>query len=46
MKIKHISTLNIWLVSRGNRLLYQGKKNPWSESIVLENALKEEGIEL
>jgi len=46
MKIKHISTLNIWLVSRGNKLLYHGKRNPWSDSIVLESALKVEGIRL
>ena len=46
MKIKHISALNIWLVSRGNKLLYQGKRNPWSDSIVLETALKGEGIDL
>ncbi len=44
MRVKHIRSLNLWLVSRGNRLLYHGKENPWQDKLVLESALKIEGI--
>ncbi|MDZ7687066.1 MAG: MBL fold metallo-hydrolase [Gammaproteobacteria bacterium] len=29
MKIRHIRSLDLWLLSKGNRVLYRGKDNPW-----------------
>ncbi len=40
MKIKHIKSLDLWLISKGNIILYWGKECPWYSPGVLELALR------
>ncbi len=44
MKIRHIPSLDIWLLSKGNRVLYRGPHNPWRSERVLKGALRREAI--
>jgi len=44
MKIRHIQSLDIWLLSKGNRVLYRGKQNPWHSEKVLQVALKRDAL--
>ena len=46
MKIKHIRSLGIWLLSKGNRVLYRGPVNPWRSEQILKFALLHEGGEI
>ncbi len=39
MKIRHIKSLDIWYVSKGNRMLYRGRENPWRSERALQSAL-------
>jgi|AP95_1055475.scaffolds.fasta_scaffold00600_3 hypothetical protein len=39
MRVRHIRSLDIWLMSKGNKILYRGKKNPWHSEKVLQYAL-------
>ena len=43
MKVRHIRSLDVWLMSKGNRILYRGKENPWHSKKVLQFALKRAG---
>jgi len=42
MKIRHIKSLDIWLLSKGDRILYRGKSSPWQSPQVLAAALRRE----
>lgn len=46
MKVRHIQSLDIWLLTKGNRVLYRGKQNPWHSEQVLKVALKREALRL
>jgi hypothetical protein len=46
MKIRHIRSLDIWLLSKGNKILYRGKSNPWHSPKVVAFALRRDGIRL
>ncbi len=46
MKIRHIRSLDIWLMSKGNKVLYRGKQNPWHSQKVMQVALRREGLKL
>ncbi|MBT4491866.1 MAG: hypothetical protein HOC70_01385 [Gammaproteobacteria bacterium] len=46
MKIRHIRSLDIWLLSKGNRVLYRGHKSPWQSEKVLKVALRREGLKI
>lgn len=39
MRVRHIRSLDIWLMSKGNKILYRGKQNPWHSEKVLQYAL-------
>ncbi len=43
MKIRHIRSLDLWLLSKGNRVLYRGKDNPWHCPAVITAALRRDG---
>ena len=47
MKITHIhsidSSVDLWQLSKGNRILYRGKASPWQSPNVIAAALKQEG---
>ena len=45
VKVRRIRSKNIWLLSKGNRILYRGKASPWTPGIV-EIAMRREGIRL
>jgi hypothetical protein len=45
MKIRHIRSQNIWLLSRGNRILYRGRRNPWRSPHIVAMALHREGLQ-
>ena len=40
MKIRHIRSLDIWLMSRGNTVLYRGHENPWRSATVMQAVLR------
>ena len=44
MTVRHIRSLDIWLMSKGNRILYRGKENPWHSPGVLRAALRRQGL--
>ncbi|MEK9821835.1 MAG: hypothetical protein VW831_03770 [Gammaproteobacteria bacterium] len=44
MKVRHIPSLDIWLLSKGNRVLYRGKQNPWRSEKVLQVALRRDAL--
>lgn len=46
MKIKHIQSTNLWLLSRGEKVLYQGNLNPWRTPAVIAQILLREGKRL
>lgn len=46
MKVRHIRSLDLWLMSKGNKILYRGKQNPWRTEQVLRVALRREGLKL
>lgn len=46
MKIKHIRSLDIWLLSKGNKVLCRSKQNPWHPPKVLEVAIRREALKL
>jgi hypothetical protein len=46
MKIKHIRSTDIWLLSNGNKVLYRGRKNPWQSQKVIVAALRRDGRRL
>ena len=46
MKIRHIQSLDIWLLSKGDRVLYRGRHNPWHSERVLKGALRREGVKV
>ncbi|MEE2914207.1 MAG: hypothetical protein VX745_06000 [Pseudomonadota bacterium] len=43
MKIRHISSLNLWLLSKGKTVLYRGPENPFDSPRVIAAALKRAG---
>jgi hypothetical protein len=43
MKVRHIASVDIWLLSKGNRVLYRGKESPWKSPKVIAAALRREG---
>ncbi|MBV1877830.1 MAG: hypothetical protein KUG79_09335 [Pseudomonadales bacterium] len=43
MKIRHIRSIDIWLLSKGNKILYRGKTSPWQSTEVIAAALRCEG---
>ena len=46
MKVRHIQSLDIWLLSKGNRVLYRGKQNPWHSEKVLKVALRRDNLQV
>ena len=46
MRVRHIKSLDIWFVCKGNRVLYRGRENPWHSSRALQSALRREGLRL
>lgn len=40
MKIRHIRSMDLWLLSKGNRVLYRGKESPWHSAKVMQVALR------
>lgn len=45
MRVRHIRSLDIWLMSKGNRVLYRGKENPWRSTRIMQSALRREGVQ-
>jgi hypothetical protein len=43
MKVRHIRSLDVWLLTKGNRVLYRGPANPWRTPRVIASALRREG---
>ncbi len=43
MKVVHIRSADVWLLSKGNKVLYRGKSSPWQTPAVVAAALKREG---
>ncbi len=43
MKIKHIRSMDLWLLTRGDKVLYRGNLNPWKSPGVIATVLKNEG---
>lgn len=43
MKIKHIKSLDLWLLTKGNRILYRGSSSPWKSPRVIAAALRRDG---
>lgn len=43
MKVIHIRSTDVWLLSKGNKILYRGSKSPWQSPSVVAAALKKEG---
>ncbi|MEX2326540.1 MAG: hypothetical protein WD558_02310 [Pseudomonadales bacterium] len=43
MKIRHIRSLDVWLLTKGNRVLYRGPSNPWRTPRVIASALRRDG---
>ena len=43
MKITRIRSADVWLLSKGNRVLYRGKVSPWQSPKVIAAALRREG---
>ncbi len=46
MRVRHIRSLDIWLMSKGNRVLYRGKENPWLSTSIMQSALRREGVRI
>ncbi len=46
MKVKHIVSQDIWLMSKGNKILYRGKSNPWHSPRIVATALLRVGIKV
>lgn len=46
MRIQHIRSTDMWLLCKGNRVLYRGKSSPWQSPRVLMAALKREQLAL
>lgn len=46
MRVRHIRSLDLWLLSKGNKVLYRGKDNPWHTPRVIQHALRREGVKL
>ncbi|MCH7743842.1 MAG: hypothetical protein IIB71_14400 [Proteobacteria bacterium] len=46
MKIRHIRSTDMWLLSKGNKLLYRGKQSPWKSPRVIATALARDGVRL
>lgn len=46
MKIRHIQSTDIWLLSKGNKVLYRGKQSPWQSKKVIVAALRRDGLRL
>ncbi len=45
MKVRHIRSLDLWLLSKGSRILYRGKVSPWHSPRVIAAALRRDGKE-
>ena len=45
MKVRHIRSMDIWLLTKGNRVLYRGKESPWHSNRVLQAALRREKLQ-
>jgi hypothetical protein len=43
LKIKHVESKGLWLMTRGGRLLYCGRLNPWQSPGVIAGVLRREG---
>lgn len=46
MKVRHIRSMDIWLLSKGKRVLYRGKQNPWHSQKVMASALRRDQMYL
>jgi hypothetical protein len=46
MRVRHIRSLDIWLMSKGKRLLYRGKESPWRSTRIMQSALRREGLRI
>ncbi|XOV87476.1 MAG: hypothetical protein ACFHX7_21415 [Pseudomonadota bacterium] len=46
MKVRHIASLNVWMLTKGNLVLYRGRRNPWRSPEVILSALRREGKQL
>lgn len=43
MKVRHIKSLDLWLLTKGNRVLYRGIASPWKSPDVIAAALRRVG---
>lgn len=43
MKVTHIRSTDVWLLSKGDKVLYRGRTSPWVSPSVVAAALKREG---
>jgi hypothetical protein len=43
MKVTHIQSADVWLLSKGDKVLYRGSTSPWRSPSVVAAALKREG---
>lgn len=46
MKVRHFSSQDIWLLSKGDKILYRGKSNPWHSPGIVASALLRDGIKI
>ncbi len=44
MKVRHIRSSDIWLLSKGKKVLYRGKQSPWQSPAVIAVALRRQGM--
>jgi hypothetical protein len=43
VKIKHIRSMDLWLLTKGDKVLYRGKLNPWKSPGIIASVLRSEG---
>jgi len=43
MKIRHIRSLDLWLLSKGKKVLYRGPENPFASPRVIAAAMRRAG---
>lgn len=46
MRVRHIRSLDLWLLSKGNKVLYRGKDNPWHSPKVMRHAMRRQGLDI
>ena len=46
MRVRHIRSLDIWLMSRGSRVLYRGRENPWRSEKIMRTVMRRYELKL